>query len=72
MKSINKNMECCARMVERRSDKALESAEHAEQAGDRAHTASERSSPGATERMSARAADVRAKHQGGQAERQSA
>ena len=72
MKNINKNMECCARVVERRSDKAAESAEHAEQPGDRAHTAPARSSPGATERMSARAADVGAKHQSDQAERQSA
>ena len=50
-------MECCARVVERRSDKAAESADHAEQPGDRAHTAPERSSPEATERMSARSAE---------------
>ena len=57
MENIIKNVECCARMVERRSDKAPETAEHAEQPGDRAHTAPERSSPEATERMSARSAE---------------
>ena len=58
-----------ARMVERRSDKAPESAEHAEQPGDRAHTAPERSSHGATERRSARAAEVEAEHRSGQSSR---